>query len=73
MVHRVAALLNTALAPDGVNIVHSTGEAASQEVFHFHTHVVPRRHGDDLHPMWNSRPAAGQDLEQVLARVTAVR
>ncbi|MFI6725013.1 HIT family protein [Streptomyces sp. R-74717] len=73
MVHRVAALLNTALAPDGVNIVHSTGEAASQEVFHFHAHVVPRRHGDNLHPMWNSRPAPGQNLEQVLARITAVR
>lgn len=28
MVHKVAALLNATLAPDGMNVVHSSGEAA---------------------------------------------
>ncbi|WP_141582447.1 HIT family protein [Actinomadura sp. WMMA1423] len=73
MVHRVAALVKAALAPDGVNVVHSTGEAAGQEVFHFHTHVVPRRHGDDLRPMWSSQPASGHELERTLARIAAAR
>lgn len=31
LAHRVCALLKTALAPDGVNIRHSTGQAAGQE------------------------------------------
>lgn len=73
MVHRVAALVTAALAPDGVNIVHSTGEAAGQEVFHFHAHVVPRWHDDDLRPMWSSQPAPGQVLERILERIAAVR
>ncbi|MEO3808227.1 HIT family protein [Sphaerisporangium sp. B11E5] len=73
MVRRVAALLRTTLAPDGVNVKHSTGEAAGQDVFHFHTHVIPRRHGDGLRLTWNSAPAPPGELEQVLARVTAGR
>ncbi|GLZ11202.1 hypothetical protein Acsp04_14370 [Actinomadura sp. NBRC 104425] len=73
MVHRVAALVKAALAPDGVNVVHSTGEAAGQEVFHFHTHVVPRRHGDDLRLMWNAEPASGRELEQTLELIAAAR
>ena len=37
---RVARLLRVALDPAGVNLVHATGTAAWQSVFHFHTHVV---------------------------------
>jgi histidine triad (HIT) family protein len=37
---RVARLLRGALNPAGVNLVHATGEAAWQSVFHFHVHVV---------------------------------
>ncbi|TDB88503.1 HIT family protein [Actinomadura sp. KC216] len=73
MVHRVAALVKAALVPDGLNIVHSTGRAAWQEVFHFHTHVVPRLDGDDLRPMWSSEVAAGPDLERTLELIAAVR
>ena len=36
MVHRVARLLNTALTPEGMNVKHNTGQAAGQDVFHFH-------------------------------------
>jgi histidine triad (HIT) family protein len=73
MVHRVCALVKTALAPDGVNVVHATGEAAWQEVFHYHTHVVPRWHGDDLRLMWSSQPAPGRELERSLELITAAR
>lgn len=73
MVHRVAALVKAALAPDGVNVVHSTGEAAWQEVFHFHTHVVPRWRGDDLRLMWSSQPAPGDELERTLELIAAAR
>ena len=73
MTHRVAALLRAALAPDGVNVLHSTGEAAGQEVFHFHAHVVPRRHDDELRALWNSPPDAGRTLEQTLELIAAAR
>lgn len=73
MVHRVAALLRAALAPDGLNVNHSTGEAAGQDVFHYHAHVIPRWRGDALRPMWSASRASTQALEGVWARVTAGR
>ncbi|ACU72544.1 histidine triad (HIT) protein [Catenulispora acidiphila DSM 44928] len=73
MAHRVAALLNATLAPDGVNVKHNTGEAAGQDVFHFHAHVVPRWHGDNLRLAWNSPLAQPAELEEVLERVSAGR
>jgi histidine triad (HIT) family protein len=36
------------LGAEGVNVFHSTGEAASQVVFHFHLHVIPRYPDDGL-------------------------
>ena len=45
---RVARAVDRALAPDGINVWQSTGEAAGQEVFHLHLHVMPRRFGDRL-------------------------
>lgn len=71
MVHRVAALLRVALAPDGLSVTHATGEAAGQDVFHFHAHVVPRWQGDDVRLMWNTQPARREQLQEILARVTA--
>lgn len=69
MVHRVAGLLNTALAPDGMNVRHNSGSAAGQDVFHFHTHVVPRWQDDGLNLTWRSRRASPDQLEDVLKRV----
>jgi histidine triad (HIT) family protein len=41
-VDAVARLLMHRLAADGINLLSSAGEAAGQEVFHLHMHVVPR-------------------------------
>ena len=35
------------------NIIQSTGEAATQTVFHLHVHVVPRVEGDGLMLPWS--------------------
>ncbi|GAA2205954.1 HIT family protein [Nonomuraea monospora] len=70
MVHRVAALLRTALAPDGVNVRHNSGAVAGQDVFHYHVHVVPRWHDDGLRAAWSSARASARELEQVLELIT---
>ncbi|CAL9324879.1 HIT family protein [Streptomyces sp. SudanB91_2054] len=45
-----------------VNLITSKGEAATQSVFHFHVHVVPRQEGDGRPLPWTAqytaRPAA---------------
>ena len=45
---QVASALRTACSASGVNLVHASGLAAHQTVFHFHMHVVPRYDGDSI-------------------------
>jgi histidine triad (HIT) family protein len=58
---QVAHMLRRALDPDGVNLVHATGRAAWQSVFHFHLHLVPRREGDDMVPPWSLSPPRAEE------------
>ena len=53
---RVARAVAKAFSPDGLNIWQSTGEAAGQEVFHLHLHVMPRRTGDTLFRPYTELP-----------------
>lgn len=49
---RVAGAIRDALRPEGLNIIQSNGEAATQTVFHLHVHLVPRWKGDAMGPIW---------------------
>ena len=60
-----------ALAPAGMNLVHATGTAAWQSVFHFHVHVVPRYQPGELQVMWEAARAPDGDLERLRRRVLA--
>jgi histidine triad (HIT) family protein len=62
---RVAGMLRRSLGPAGINLVHATGAAAWQSVFHFHLHLVPRNEGDRLVPPW--------PLDQPTADAAALR
>jgi len=44
----VAAAIEAAFDPPGLSVFQSNGEAAGQDVFHVHVHLVPRREGDGL-------------------------
>lgn len=48
----VAHAVKRAMTPDGLNIIQSNGEAATQTVFHLHIHVVPRWHNDAVGRIW---------------------
>ena len=45
---QVAEALRAVLSPDGVGVFQLNGAAAGQTVFHYHTHLIPRHHGDGL-------------------------
>jgi diadenosine tetraphosphate (Ap4A) HIT family hydrolase len=64
-----AALRRSGLPCAGVNLFLADGEAAFQEVFHVHLHVIPRNPGDGfrLRAKWQ-RPARAE-LDSVAARV----
>jgi histidine triad (HIT) family protein len=44
--------IRAALRPDGMNVINSSGKAASQSVFHVHVHLVPRWTGDRFGDIW---------------------
>ena len=64
-----AALRRSGLPCDGVNLFLADGEAAFQEVFHVHLHVVPRTAGDGFRIRAKWRRPSRAELESVAGRV----
>ncbi|MDP9418587.1 MAG: HIT domain-containing protein [Actinomycetota bacterium] len=64
---RMAEAIRTALKPDGLNVINSAGEAASQTVFHLHIHLVPRWREDHIGNIWPpSEPWSEEVKDDVL-------
>jgi histidine triad (HIT) family protein len=49
---KVAKAIQAELNCDGMNLLQNNGEAAGQTVFHFHMHLIPRYHGDQVKTTW---------------------
>src|SRR5205085_2430131 len=63
-----AALRLSGVRCEGVNLLLADGEAAMQEVFHVHLHVIPRYRGDGFglkFPPTYSRKPERKELEAV--------
>ncbi|MEJ7813172.1 MAG: HIT family protein [Gemmatimonadaceae bacterium] len=56
-VARVARAVDAAFPSDGLNVWHSAGAGANQEVPHLHFHIHPRRFGDDVLRVYPSPPS----------------
>jgi histidine triad (HIT) family protein len=71
-VEAVAQLLMQRLAADGINVLSSSGQAAGQEVFHLHVHVVPRyAHEPGLGMLVNSGVVPDGELDSVYRQIQA--
>jgi histidine triad (HIT) family protein len=70
-----AALYESGLDCEGVNLFLADGEAAGQEVFHVHLHIFPRFAGDGFGlrfgPGYTERPDR-EDLEDAAKRIREV-
>ena len=67
---RLARKMETALEPDGFNILNACRPVAWQTVFHYHLHVIPRYEDDPLKLPWIPR---GSDAEQISAVAEKIR
>src|SRR5919106_2236771 len=70
---RVASQIRDALQPDGVNVMHATGAAAFQTVFHFHLHVIPRYYHDPIKLPWVPRPGDRTKIAELASKIQSVR
>ncbi|MFQ6059144.1 MAG: HIT family protein [Anaerolineae bacterium] len=68
---RVARAIKAALQPDGMNLLQSNERAASQVVFHFHMHIVPRWRGDGLFIPRHPKPQARGNIQDTADRIRA--
>jgi histidine triad (HIT) family protein len=58
---RVGDAIESAMHPEGMNLITSAGKAAEQTVFHLHLHVVPRWMQDGFGRIW---PIEGSKYER---------
>ena len=68
-VENVVPRLVGTLGATGLNVVSSAGEAAGQEVFHLHVHLVPRY--EDAPGLSNLTRGDSSDLDDVHRQLTA--
>jgi histidine triad (HIT) family protein len=54
---KIAIKMKEAIYADGVDLIQASGQAADQQVPHFHLHVIPRKNEDQLglREWWVSR------------------
>lgn len=68
----VARGLQRALSPEGFNVITSAGEAATQTVFHFHVHVVPRWVDDRMGDLWPPKSSFLEETKDDVAKLVRV-
>jgi histidine triad (HIT) family protein len=68
---KVAAAVQTALKPDGLNLIQSNGPGAAQSVPHLHFHVLPRRMRDGLLINWGLKPGDRARIAEIAGRIRA--
>lgn len=67
---RVGRAIETALTPEGMNLISSAGEPAEQTVYHLHLHVVPRWCEDGFGEIWPPKgELGGIDMDGVANRI----
>lgn len=64
---RVGLAVMKVVAPEGMNLISSSGEAAEQTVFHLHFHVVPRWRRDGFGRIWPPEKPMEEKLRENLA------
>ncbi len=65
-----AAIRESGIRCEGINLFLADGEAAFQEVFHVHMHVLPRYEGDRFKLVvdWGARPSR-EELDHVARQI----
>lgn len=71
---RLIPIIQQASGADDMNIVVNSGQAAGQNVMHYHLHLIPRRQGDGFDiplPFEGSEMPNRQQLDAMAARIIA--
>ena len=68
---KIVRAIEAALEPEGINLVQANGPAAGQTVYHYHTHIFPRRLNDGAMLNWGHTPGDMGRIEEVYHQIMA--
>jgi len=71
---KVASAVKKGLNADGLNIVTNIEPSAGQEVFHAHSHIIPRFENDnlDLNPGKHEEYASQEEMEEYAEKIKSL-
>ncbi len=58
--------LKSTLGIDNINILQNNGSLASQTVFHFHLHIIPRYENDNVNITWNTVEPTDKEIKELI-------
>jgi len=70
LAQKIAAALHKVLGFDGLNLVQNNGEAAGQQVMHFHLHLIPRYEGDAMVHQYQPLNPSEAEFEGMVQKIT---
>jgi histidine triad (HIT) family protein len=66
LAQRLAVKMRESLRCDGLNLLQNNGEAAGQQVRHFHLHLIPRYDSDDMFIQWKAQDPSPEEFEKLV-------
>jgi len=66
MIKKITTLYKDKLGIENIQIINSSGSDAQQDVFHIHSHIIPRYSGDKQDIKWHSHPKFREDFDKLL-------
>ena len=67
---RIGEAMKKSLGCAGFNLVQNNGKAASQTVFHFHMHLIPRYENDRQRIAWIPTSPSAEELAEIKETLT---
>jgi histidine triad (HIT) family protein len=65
---KLAIYYRDRIGSSGINLLHASGKAAQQSVFHLHFHLIPRFDGDGL-DTWPKISSAQYNKDEILEKL----
>ena len=69
LAQKVAAAMRREIDFVGLNILQNNGEAAGQEIMHFHLHLIPRYEDDDMAVQYKRQNPSPEDFEEITKKL----
>lgn len=66
---KISKAVKTGLQADGVNLLQNNGTAANQEVMHFHLHIKPRFHNDEVKIHFPQKDSSEEETNQIVKKI----